>query len=313
MEQSAWVSVPDPGSVLHAHTKSEKGTSKPFLRSNRLGSRCLTQVRCYMLTLNQKKVPQNPPFGAIGLGLGARPRFGVTCHAKSEKGTSKPFLRSSRSGPPTLYAFAILRIQTWISFYVAPLIWGGQVAAHRANHYDNSRGRLLSALPTHRFIKSGAGLLSALSIHRFAGLGDRSSPLSPTCCFSGSRARLSPVSLIRCFSSSGAAPSPASLSHYFVASRVAPPCASLTHCFAGSGDRSSPLSSTRCFSSSGAGLSPVSPTRCFSSSGVASSPASLSHYFFALEVAPPCASLTRCFAGVRKMDPEPFGLIDFGV
>jgi hypothetical protein len=127
MEQSAWVSVPDPGSVLHAHTKSEKGTSKPFLRSNRLGSRCLTQVRCYMLTLNQKKVPQNPPFGAIGLGLGARPRFGVTCHAKSEKGTSKPFLRSSRSGPPTLYAFAILRIQTWISFYVAPLIWGARL------------------------------------------------------------------------------------------------------------------------------------------------------------------------------------------
>jgi hypothetical protein len=55
-EQSAWVSVPDPGSVLHAHAKSEKGTSKPFLRSNRLGSRYPTQVRCYMLTLNQKKL-----------------------------------------------------------------------------------------------------------------------------------------------------------------------------------------------------------------------------------------------------------------
>jgi hypothetical protein len=62
-EQSTWVSLPNPGSVLHAN-------------------------------------------------------------AKSKKGTSKPFLRNSRSGPPTLYAFTILGIQTGISFYVVPLTWG---------------------------------------------------------------------------------------------------------------------------------------------------------------------------------------------
>jgi hypothetical protein len=108
-EQSTWVSMPDPGLVLHALAKSEKGDLYTFL-------------------MEQSTWVSVPDLGLV-----------LHAHAKSEKGT-KPFLRRSRSGPPTLYTFATLIIQTGSSLYAAPLTRGAG---------------LLFAMPTHRFDSSG--------------------------------------------------------------------------------------------------------------------------------------------------------------
>jgi hypothetical protein len=78
----------------------------------------------------------------------------------NKKGTSKPFLRSSWFSPLTLYAFAILEIQTESSLYAAPLTQGaGLLSALSAHHITNLclLGRL-SCCPPLRLLHQLKGL-----------------------------------------------------------------------------------------------------------------------------------------------------------